>query len=364
LTGVRGVAALHVMMFHYLPGLPYSNPVLTFVAHGYLEVDLFFVLSGFVMALNYSRMFEARWSALGYLTFLGRRIARVYPLYLVTTVCALALAVSGVIDLPRLTSLKTTFILNLFMIQSWGLAESLNPPAWSISSEWAAYLLFPPLVVACLFRRPALAWTFGVVCVVALGVLSQVPVSWGHQFRPNSPLDLSDPRFAFPVLRCLSEFCLGIIAFRMMNSSLGPVIAGKRWVTYAICTSWIVLMAVPGADLAVVLLLPFLVISITSERHWAGKLLASRPFEFAGQLSYSIYLIHALMRGIIGRLHERIEGLGFQHAQTYAACCAAAITFFLSYLAYYAVEIPGRRWFRRVFEGGQRPAVVPEPSAP
>ena len=363
LTGIRGVAAVHVMLFHYFLGLPYSSPLSTFIAHGYLEVDLFFVLSGFVMALNYAHIFAGGWTNPGYFRFLSRRIARVYPLYFFTTICALLLAILGFIDLPRLASLKITFIANILMIQSWGLADSLNPPAWSISSEWAAYLLFP-LLVAGLLRRPVLAWTWGIICIAILGMLSHTPVAFGHQARPNALLDLSDPRFAIPVLRCLTEFSLGLIAFRAMKTRVGSFIANKGWISSLICLSWVALMSVPRADLAVVLLLPLLVISITSEQRGAGKLLASRAIEFAGQLSYSIYLIHALMRGLIIKLHARIESLGFHHAQTYAACCAAGATFLLAYLAYHFIEIPGRQQLRRMFEGHRPPNIIAEPSAP
>jgi peptidoglycan/LPS O-acetylase OafA/YrhL len=67
------------VFFHDFFGIEMSNLLTTLIAHGYLAVDLFFVLSGFVMALNYGSLFETRMSFLAYRRFLGRRIARIYP---------------------------------------------------------------------------------------------------------------------------------------------------------------------------------------------------------------------------------------------------------------------------------------------
>ena len=83
LTGIRGLAASYVVA--------YRAPVLSwirqseFLRHGYLAVDLFFVLSGFVMAMSYSRMFASGFSPRHYGAFLIRRLARIYPLYLLVT---------------------------------------------------------------------------------------------------------------------------------------------------------------------------------------------------------------------------------------------------------------------------------------
>ena len=144
LTGLRGIAALYVVAFHYLGGLSFSNPMTTLFAHGYLAVDLFLILSGFVMALNYAAAFTADFSFSTYLRFLWRRIARIYPLYIVMTLVSSLFFYFGIYKLaPFEKSLTTVVVLNAGMVQSWGLSSSLDAPAWSITAEWAAYLLFP-----------------------------------------------------------------------------------------------------------------------------------------------------------------------------------------------------------------------------
>src|ERR1700742_2077340 len=83
LTGIRGVAAVTVIAYHIYPASDFPYGLSHLVARGYLSVDVFFVLSGFVMALNYGPMFRDRIQLSSIMTFLMRRVARLYPLYIV-----------------------------------------------------------------------------------------------------------------------------------------------------------------------------------------------------------------------------------------------------------------------------------------
>ena len=105
LTGIRGIAALYVVLFHYLSGRPFTSPLSTFLNHGYLAVDLFFALSGFVLALNYSHLFATGLNWPNFLAFLGRRLARIYPLYLVLTLLALIAVAISLLQFPPHASL-------------------------------------------------------------------------------------------------------------------------------------------------------------------------------------------------------------------------------------------------------------------
>src|SRR5690242_15715766 len=91
LTGVRGVAASLVAIYHFSPTKEMAPGLLrNVVSRGYLWVDLFFVLSGFVIALNYGQLFASGFSRRAFATFLVRRVARIYPLYLVVVLTGLA----------------------------------------------------------------------------------------------------------------------------------------------------------------------------------------------------------------------------------------------------------------------------------
>src|SRR5579862_660023 len=145
LTSLRFVAAMWVVLFHYWPHLAVAGtPPL--VAKGYLGVECFFVLSGFILCHVYLPSFEA--GRFKYGDFLWARIARIYPLHIATLVAmglmaGVALAAGLPVD-PDVLSLPA-LPANLTLTQAWGLSPvaGWNHPSWSISAEWFAYLSFP-----------------------------------------------------------------------------------------------------------------------------------------------------------------------------------------------------------------------------
>jgi peptidoglycan/LPS O-acetylase OafA/YrhL len=153
LTGLRGVAACWVVVYHLVGYEAYAPTGLAgnFIRHGYLAVDVFFLLSGFVMALSYWQLFDRNPSIQTYAVFLLRRLARLYPLYAVIIAVMLVLQIAGVSHALSRTDFGAPLMENLLLVQAWGFGNSLNAPAWSISTEFAAYLLFP-LILLCVFR--------------------------------------------------------------------------------------------------------------------------------------------------------------------------------------------------------------------
>src|ERR1051326_8086781 len=152
LTGLRGVAALLVALYHINPNWIAPTATGRFVGKGYLWVDLFFVLSGFLLAMNYARLFAGGWSLGAWLDFLLHRVARIYPLYVAMVLASLAysLALYGGVHAaaappPALTLSEPArdVAANLLMVQSWGVGKSIDGVAWSLSPEGAAYLMFP-----------------------------------------------------------------------------------------------------------------------------------------------------------------------------------------------------------------------------
>lgn len=172
LTGLRAVAVVWVIAFHYSVG-PFSplhpRRAVPLFGLGYLGVDLFFMLSGFVIWHVHAADF-ARPSVPAFRRFLLLRIARLYPVYLFTLLLFAVLLVL----VPHLGGPKFDprnygagqFVVDLGMMQTWGLASHLewNYPSWSISAEWFCCFLFPlaALSLARLGRGPGR-------CVAAAG---------------------------------------------------------------------------------------------------------------------------------------------------------------------------------------------------
>lgn len=157
LTGMRGIAAWLVVLYHIrlsVAGLPHS--VVAVLAKGYLAVDFFFLLSGFVIWLSWGE--RLRRGGIGAVPgFLWRRLARIWPLHLFMLGCAVALALL-LLALGKHDAVHQPFAdlpLHILLLQNWGFTDHLawNDPSWSISTEWAAYLLFPLLALSLDWRR-------------------------------------------------------------------------------------------------------------------------------------------------------------------------------------------------------------------
>jgi peptidoglycan/LPS O-acetylase OafA/YrhL len=181
LTGLRGIAALYVVFFHANGLHAFPAAIRPFVSHGYIAVDLFFILSGFVMAMTYGGLFENGFSFAAFRKFLLLRLARIYPLYILMTVITAVMITTVLSGTYRFDdNVLRALPYNITMTHVWGLAYSIVPPSWSISTEWAAYLLFPVCVLVAMWlpRRYAL---LGVVA--AFGIL--LSVAYGPQWMTH-----------------------------------------------------------------------------------------------------------------------------------------------------------------------------------
>ena len=200
------MAALWVVAYHLLlPGRLIGGWPAAIVGRGYLAVDVFFVLSGFVMALSYGELFSTVCRR-RVLHFIRRRVARLYPLY--GAILGTRLAYTGWrygrFDLPRpwiaapLPHPWTDIPANLLLVQSWGLAPSSIGPAWSISTEWGAYWVFPLIAIGMLHRGGRVALACG---TVAVALLLATAVLLHSEGQPRL-LDAWDGRTAGPLMRC------------------------------------------------------------------------------------------------------------------------------------------------------------------
>src|SRR6266849_2921607 len=193
LTPLRGIAALTVLMFHLARNSGDSS-LPAFFLRGYLGVDLFFVLSGFVLTHVYVQGFlgDTSWRSAG--AFLWARVARIYPVHFFVT--ALLVACGGAQGLSGLDVLDNF----LLILVPWPV-HSINQPSWSLSAEWHAYLLFP-LMVGWLWRcngRIAAAIWFAlllgldIAIIGSFGDLREIGGGWGSLARCRNSRSASSP---------------------------------------------------------------------------------------------------------------------------------------------------------------------------
>jgi len=335
LTGVRGIAAWFVVFYHIrlsIAELPI--PVRDVFAKGYLAVDFFFLLSGFVIWLTWSDRIRAGGAA-SIPRFLQKRIARIWPLHLVTLGGAVALALllraTGRSD-PQFVFPELP--LHVLLLQNWGFTRHLawNDPAWSISAELGAYLLFPLLVMAVDWRRLP-----SVVLVAIAGALLI-----GLHLVMNAPtLGTDIPRYG--LLRCLTEFTTGSIVcalwLRWRDLNWAPIGAALLAVLLAgICTAGAPETLIVPALFAAILLL----LALTAGRQ-------GNPFElkwthYLGEISYATYLGHFIL--------WKAFKLVFVTDATAVSPAKIALYLSLVLLAsialYHLIERPAQRWLNRL----------------
>lgn len=351
LTGVRGIAALSIMLYHIPQQPAFAAFRIALFDRAYLCVDLFFVLSGFVMAIGYRDIGE-RWPTAGrYGSFMRHRVARVFPLHLIVTLAFVLRAMvnmSGDGGRPGAVDI----VANLLMVQSWGLGTTaLAGNSWSVSTECVAYLLFPLLAFG---ARSRLRWS---MMLAAVALLLWVATS-GIGVR--GPMDVVQRTSVLPVMRCLGGFMLGVLAYRIADHPfVRERLQGDRSFAF-VCLLVALALWIPQGDLVVVLLLPALILCCYYECRAVRVLLANRISMALGVISYSLYLWHPLLRDIaariVGMLHQR--GIVQLDAVAYAALILGTILFCTG--SYRWIERPGHRLLLR--RRAAHPASAPPPA--
>ena len=286
LTAIRGLAAWWVVLFHLraflAPWIP--GAVLAVLARGNLAVDLFFILSGFVIALNYAER-VAEGDGRTYADFLFRRFARVYPLHLLILLGFAAYALAA----WRFGTARPEdqhwgyFAASLFLVQNWGLTDEArwNVPAWSISTEALAYLVFPAIVALLLPKRRPLWLLAGATILLGLSV---EPFFWlTHHPFPNAVAQTG-------LCRCLAQFAMGVAL-----AGLWQRLPRRRWLPAALAAAAALLAAAFVLWNAPVVPLAWAALILALALRGEGGVLASPPLVWLGRVSYATYLCHYLL---------------------------------------------------------------------
>lgn len=362
MTGLRGIAALLVVVYHFCPSdaLP-EGGLRSFVSKGYLWVDLFFILSGFLMAMTYGKLFAGRWSLRTWLSFLWKRLARIYPLYIVIVAATLVYTIGSYGGAPHnfygLSSLGLNRPLdvaaNILLMQSWGISRSVDGVAWSLSTEWGVYLLFPLLVWLALFERRGTA--IAAALAVAAIVVGTVGLTMQDGAYHSGPLDAYDGTTVQPMLRCFGGFMLGLLTFRLSQSP-----RMLAWISHDVVAALAVVLLVTGFtigahDLVVYPLFAVIVLALYGNRGWLARIFGCRPIHWLGLVSYSLYLLHIYFLEPRDSLDQWLQSRLPNGMAGPAADVIVCVTLLaLSGLAYRMVEEPGRRWMRCLNQAGAR----------
>lgn len=296
LTGLRGIAAWLVVFYHvresFAPSLPAA--VTAVFAKGYLAVDLFFVLSGFVLWMTWGHRFATE-GLRAAPDFWRKRVARVWPLHAVvlTATVGFALVITAT-GRPLPAAYRWDELpLHYLLVQNWGFTKALawNDPSWSISTELAAYLLFPVIAIPLATLSRLSAPLRITACTIAATALA---FALDRFFAAQGYTKLGDDIAQTGLVRCLLQFACGIamcIVWQARSDArlaLAAAIATTAFATAAITGTLRETLTVPLAFAGLVLL-------IAATSPWRGNPLTNRVAVFLGEISYSTYLAHFLL---------------------------------------------------------------------
>jgi peptidoglycan/LPS O-acetylase OafA/YrhL len=397
LTGIRGVAALWVVTCHW-SGDELSGIAKDIAQHGYAAVDLFMILSGFVLAMAYVPR------ETGYRYFVWQRSCRLYPLYAVTTLVCLAedwwlgfgvFAPDGGPAVPAVLS-------NLLMTTThlWDV-DAIDGPSWSISVEFTLNLFFPMFVLLC----ARLSWRWSVFVAALCGVALVLVSVLNHRLNSGVAGELGTLDTRLMYLRCGPEFALGMLCWRLWQQaacsavfnpgnqvkvaprgippvssqsvarnslvatpqivsgwsqrcrdieekSLPPaalsftrLFGGTAWLG-AVVLAMLAMTPFKAMDLPFVVGCCLLVIGLASERSWIAAALGTPVLHWLGTISFSLYLWHAAFIPLRPILVHALPLTDPAAATMVANTINLGIVLAVSTLSYHRFEIPVRRWLR------------------
>ncbi|WP_342626937.1 acyltransferase [Nguyenibacter vanlangensis] len=289
LDGLRGLAAVAVVLVHMGK---VSFPTIWYPAGGYLAVDLFFGLSGFVLAEAYAARLDA---GLSLAAFMQKRIVRLWPLYALGLGLGAAAAALRIASHHAPPSALAPFLPALFYCPwfgSDGVLYPLNFPAWSLFYE-----LLANIVMAAAWRRLDNRTLIGLVCLSALGLV----VSARLLGSLNAGMIWSWAPAA--LARVGFSFFLGILLWRagprLLNVSVPPNVSA--WVPMGLLALALAVdthhIPRPLLDLSeVFFLLPAIIWLGASTRPTGASLMM---FEALGGASYALYAVHAPILGLV-----------------------------------------------------------------
>ncbi|WP_082965049.1 acyltransferase [Mycobacterium sp. ACS1612] len=380
LSGLRIVAAVWVVLFHFRPWLEVSAPgfrsaLAPVINCGAQGVDLFFILSGFVLTWNYLDRMGESFSMPETLHFLWLRLARVWPVYVVTLHLALGWIIftlyvghlpSPVADQFSAVSYARQLLLVQLWFQPFFDGSSWDGPAWSISAEWLAYLMFGVLVLA-IFRIARATRVRGLLVMAALACLppTLLLLATGHFYTPWSWLPRIVMQFTAGALACA--------AVRKMRPS-DQTRRRAGYLSLAIGLGIIGILyfldahPVPkvsdSSGLVDVLFVP-LVVTLAIGVGSLPRLLGTRVMAYGGYISFSLYMVHEIVHTAWNWFTAQFEiVLTPSWSAKLIMVGVFAVALVCAVLLYEFVEEPARIWMRRMVKERRLPVADPHSEEP
>jgi peptidoglycan/LPS O-acetylase OafA/YrhL len=351
LSGLRAFSAMNIVFFHFF-NPEWFGPFAPIVRSGYTSVSFFLLLSGFVLAYNYSD--RAQKGQLKTRNFWIARVSRLYPIYLVALLVSTGMLIAEWHARSH-AQFVWGVILTPLMMQGWSpsLSTFWNTPAWTMSTEAFFYLIFPLVI---LWKRPRhlgklVALLLGLWC---LGMVLPGLYMWlhpdgvAHVTRNTNGFWIRALKFTPPPH--IPSFLFGIVLADV--DGLIPRAGVKRLLLAGLGLTGVVAMLYfgnyfPFPMMHDGLLMPFFGMTVLglAGRNLIARFFGLTPLVSVGQASYCLYILHFNLWDLIHRHHvmARLGLSGFEPWVSYAALVTLAI------LAMKFIEKPAQKAIKSHF---------------
>lgn len=386
MTPLRGIAAILVVMYHSNVFIyPMINENTTpFISLGWIWVDFFFVLSGFILSHVYNDPFQEQVTKKGYQKYMIARFARIYPLHIFTMIWAILIGIA-ILQTPRalgpwesffqvIFNFKFVIPTSLLLLQGMHLhpMAPLNSPSWSLSTEWWMYLIFPFLVAPIQkFKdkhRPIMLLT-----LIALYVLLKyylVP-TFGRQMGNQMGTTINTiTDFAF--IRCIAGFMLGMLVYEYFRSDWNKSFFGSTETFLVLGFGLFASLYLGVNELLIVAFFPLIILSAAFNTGSVSKTLSKILWQRIGDWSFSIYMVHIPINYSFHWLAAKWgpfvpEGVFTRGAPNYAIgwlyfAAYLTVTLLIASQTYRWIEVPSRDYINQRFSNRAKkaPEKVPE----
>lgn len=344
LEGLRGLAALIVSLFH--GWISYATGF-SLIRNGWVFVDLFFVISGFVMSHVYQKHISDRRELFA---FLIKRFGRLYPLHILTLFAFIVgeylLQIIKIISMRadhpvgvhpadfNLINAPSLFA-NVTLLQSLGISglSIYNGPSWSISTEVWTYFIFAfsVLILPAIWR----AWSW-----VGLGALGLIICLWAASPQMDYMTNLG-------IFRCFYGFFIGallpVFRDRFLENAKNTINDVLQLITLILIVTLVCNVdRYPVISYLLPVFFGVLVISLSSDRGVVALALSCRPLQALGRLSYSIYMVHYTVLIFFNPIGEGVV----EPYKSLLRIIYIAVVLIISVFTYRYIELPWRKRFR------------------
>lgn len=372
LDALRGVAALAVVFWHWnhfflkgtghqvvdMSDMPFYAYAAIFYNHGWLAVDLFFCLSGFIFFWLYGDRVSSRSISVG--SFALLRFSRLYPLHLLTFI------IVGVAQVYYTNVAGNAFVyvnsnikhavLNILFVSAWGIQDGLsfNGPIWSVSVEVLLYVLF---FIYCRIQRPLL------VSMIIISIIEYCII-----YRYNPEVGRGVGSFFLGGLVYLFYRYISLHTWRIWSGTIVEILVIVLWsITLVVYYNgfnvvdnihdvlpvwlqksdrfeWLLIKFV--SRWPIIVLFPFTVLALALAETRGGKLWSK--LAFLGNISYSVYLMHFPLQLLVMIVANGINAPEeiFKSVWFMLSFYVALIT--LSAMSYKWFEMPAQRVIRNM----------------